>query len=587
MDVDKQWLVKTGDAIIGPFPFDEVVEKIFAGEMNLIDEIQGPFERWRPIRDHSLFAAAIEKFKATAFKARDMRENTVTSTMDIGTQTELTNNETISSTIEQETAKFDATLPGVDIPDLQELREEPVRRPANRPTPPPPGPTRITHQSPPPTTASARRSSMGFILSFLLIVGGITTYLVYEFRQTKLIEQKISAFAQLTDKALDYMRVGEYQKSLRSFNLAHSISPNDPNLLVEMSPLSVQLGGQWNETRDRMVRLLAINKQKTIRKKAYNIIGLAYSYEGRLSEALTSFNNSLRVDSHYVPAILNKAFTLMRLKKADEASSLLLQTVNENRENSLARFLYIRSLLNRGSAAENTNAFREVILAGEQYLERFPDFRQEVLFVIALAKLAIGVPVEELVGVTRALLSVDLELTNLHVHDPDVDFQIFGWSNFSVYCNRLAGSLPAYESKLVAGFCQLKIGQMAKAKITFDSLLSKYSGDGVLQALKASTLLRMNDLSQAKNALSILNQVQEKNPLVEAILRGCLAKEDLNCARSIFAGEHANLISPLYQTWGKAAVSYKQSRSQAKSFIDRGLSLSPDFGPLLKIRKRY
>ena len=108
---EKKWLVKSSDTIQGPLEFDVVVENIFTGDIHLLDEIKGPFERWRPIKDHSLFAAAIEKLKATTYQ---QRENTVTEAIDLGTKThEITQSKTLTLTQNKE----ETLTPTQDFPD--------------------------------------------------------------------------------------------------------------------------------------------------------------------------------------------------------------------------------------------------------------------------------------------------------------------------------------------------------------------------------------------------------------------------------------------------------------------------------------
>ena len=84
--------------------------------------------------------------------------------------------------------------------------------------------------------------------------------------------------------------------------------------------------------------------------------------------------------------------------------------------------------------------------------------------------------------------------------------------------------------------------------------MSRNNDDGILQALYSSTLLSLKDVSQAKNALGFINQINQKQPVVETILRGCLKAEDLACGEAIFRGRHAKHISLLYSHWGNAEV---------------------------------
>lgn len=596
MNAEKKWLVKSSDSILGPYEFDRVVENIFNGDIHLLDEIKGPFERWRPIKDHSLFAAAIEKLKASTYQRRE-HTHTMTATVDIGTQTDITNGQTVSVTTDLENTttdenpnnpqQFPDEMPEhtmVFRPAEAQVPEEPAPAVPQQPQPSRPPQPQQTRTMPQP---SRKRFPVAFIFGFLLIVIGGASFLVYEFKQTRLVEQKISAFAQLTDSALENLRMGEYQKALKNFNLAYSISPNEPNLLIAMAPLSVQFEGQFAQVQTNLEQLMAVNKQKDIRMLATNIIGLSYSYRKQYAEALASYNVVLELDNQYLPSILNKTFSLIKLKKFDKAKEIMDQNLKEHSDKPIFHYFYIRTLLEKGLKTKDEFSLKEVISVANQFPQKYIDFRQEVLFMVALAHLQLNSPEEELVAKVRSFLQVDMELTNLHVHNPNIDFQAFNWIDFSHYCKALWAKLPEYDSKVLQGFCSLKIGKSIEAKEIFEKLLAQQNNDGVLQALYASSLLKLNDLSQAKNALGLLNQVDRKQPLVETILRGCLVSGDLNCARAIFSGDHAKLISPLYYHWGKAAIEYSKSRRVAREATVEGINLSKMFAPLLKMKRKF
>ncbi len=597
MSAEKKWLVKSSDSIQGPFEFDVVVENIFTGDIHLLDEIKGPFERWRPIKDHSLFAAAIEKLKATTY---NQRENTVTATVDLGTKThELTRSQTISITNQSEsTDSLDSASGETPTDDVTEgtvifrpqpgAREETTAPPVSGEAVRGPSPTASSTVPPPLTGASQRprRFPTAFIFTFLLIVFGVATYLVFQFNQSRLIEQKISAYDQLTDVAIESLRVGEYRKALRNFTQAFNISPNDANLLIEMSPLAIQFDGKFDQTQALLENMLATNKQKTNEKMARNIIGLSYSYRGQFKEAVASYDQALNTDPDFFPSLINKSFGLLKLQRYDEAMQLLRQVVADHPDNPIAHYLYIRSLAEKGIANDDKIALKEALSVSANFATEFFDFRQEVLFIIAMVNEKLGATPEEIQQLINNFMRIDLELTKLHVHNTLIDFQSFNWLDFFHYCKVLGKPLSDYNQKLLQGFCFLKVNRPLDAKKIFEGLMSQNNNDGILQALYASASLMLNDVSQAKNALGFINQIDLKQPVVETILRGCLNADDLSCGEAIFRGQHAKHLSPLYFRWGESEVNMAKDRRKAKHSISLGLQNSPGFAPLLKLKKK-
>lgn len=560
MNVEKKWLVKSSDNILGPYPFDQVVESIFSGEIHLLDEIKGPFERWRPIRDHSLFAAAIERLKASTYSSK--RENTMTATMDLGTQTGEMTKSHVTPTSESTATPIMDSKETPDIrPDVAQQRQSPSQYQVSR---------------------RSRFSTM-FALTFSLIVVAGIGYLVYQFKETKLIEQKISAYGQLTDNAIHSLKVGEYQKALKNFSLAYNISPNDPNLVIEMAPLSVQFDGQFSKSQVMLETLLASHNTREYATRAKNTIGLAHSYRTQYQDALSSYDQVIKLDDQFVPALINKAYILIKLKKPDEAVDIMKKVVNDNPDEPMAHYFYVRSLVEEGLKSGSAVYFDEALSVSSQFAQRFSDLKQEVLFLNVIAKANLGANPTELNGLVKDMLMVDTELTNFHVHDTLIDFQIFNWLDYYPHCEKLMSRLDAYTGPLFKGFCFLKINRTMEAKKIFESLLSQQNDDGILQALYAAALLKLNDLSQAKNSLGFINQVDEKQPVVETILRGCLAAGDLPCGEAIFKGQNSKHISLLYSHWGNSEINFDRDKRKAKKSIQLGLEISPKFAPLLKL----
>lgn len=562
MSKEQQWLVRSSDAILGPYKFDQVVESIFSGDIHLLDEIQGPYERWRPIKDHSLFAAAIEKLKASTY---NKRENTMTATIDLGTQThDLTASQTVSTTDKLDSSTERGVTP------------KPVGRPTSPVTP--------SYQN----LRERKTASFSniFLVSFCVIVLLGAAYMVYEKQKMKIIEQKVTEFDRLTDQALFSLKIGEYQRALDNFVEAYKISPNDPNLIMEMAPLSVQFGGQFSQSQILVENLLASKYQKNYRKQGKNIIGMTYSYRSKFEEALVAYNESLGVDDQYLPALINKAYALIQLQKYERAVDLMRQVVSDFPQQAVAHYMYVRSLVELGAAKKSPTHLREALSVADQYTQKFFDFSQEVLFLVAYSQLKTQKSTEQLTDAVKSFLKFDAELTNLHVHNIMIDFQIFNWIDFSVFCSEIQTGLSESLSLLLQGFCDLKLNKSIAAKSLFEKQLKQQSSNGILHGLYAATLLKLNELSEAKNTLGFIEQVEFKPPLVEMILRGCLSANDFACARTILKGKNGKHISLLYSHWGNAVQFMKNDRKHAKRAIKAGLGLSANFGPLLKLQEK-
>jgi tetratricopeptide (TPR) repeat protein len=560
MSAEKKWLVKSNDHILGPFVFDQVVENIFKGETHLLDEIKGPFERWRPIKDHSLFAAAIEKLKATSY---NKRENTVTGTFDIGTKThEFTKSETSTNTSSYNNESF----LNEEVDEDQLLDESRYGSVYNN------------------NSMGGKRTSSFFVMSFIFFILLIGGYLFFEFNQSKLVEQKETAFNELTDKGLLYLKTGDYNKALKNFSKASNINPVDPHLTIEMAPLSVQFDGRFSQVEIQLSNILAnnINKDYIIRGK--NVIGLTQSYRSNFSAALKFYDEVLTTDPSFLPSLLNKAYALLKLNRSNDAIELMGKVVKDYPEEPLAHYLYIKSLVENAIVTKDKSKLKEALSIINHFTQKFSDLKQEVLFLSALASLNLDDNIQNFYKQINNTLKVDFELTNLHVHDPQFDLQSFNWLDSLDHCQTMIAKLDEFSGKMLEGFCFLKMNRVIDAKKIFEVLLAQNGNDGILQALYASTLLKLEEFSQAKNALGFVEQVNEKQPIVETLLRGCLISNDQACVETLFKSKHAKHISLLYSHWGNSFINLDKNPQISQKSVQLGLGISPNFSPLLKIK---
>ena len=108
-----------------------------------------------------------------------------------------------------------------------------------------------------------------------------------------------------------------------------------------------------------------------------------------------------------------------------------------------------------------------------------------------------------------------------------------------------------------------------------------------MQALYASVLFKMGDIGQAKNILNFIGQADQKQSMIEVTLRGCLLSEDIHCAKEIMSNNvFSKYISMLYSHWGYSAVFLREAPEEAQISVNLGLEISPNFAPLLRLKKK-
>ncbi len=576
MSKNKKWLIKSSDTILGPLEFDHIVENLFKGDIHILDEIKGPFDRWCSIKDNPLFTAALEKLKSSTY---DRREQTVTATVDINTSTrELTATRELTHK-PPKVYKPKTTQTKPNESDSKFVLKTPPREQKKEPLHPGPKPP-ITTQSP--------KSFLIIFSTTLAIVITLFFYRSMELKKIKKIEETNAHYNKLSDKALQAIKTGNYQIALKNFNMAYKLSPEDRNLFIEMAPLSVQFEGKSSQVETQLEKFMMDSKDKSFLNYSRNVIGLTHSYRNRHHEALLFYNQITQMDNGFLPAIINKTFSLLKLDRPKEAVEFMEKEIKNFPKEAIVHYLYIRSLMEMGLKEEKEAIIKKAFQLGRQFSEKFLEFKQEVLFLMTLGKMNLDKNEKKWMKSTTDFLKVDIELTNLHKQDPHIDFQSFNWLDYKSHCEKMQENIEdLYLSQLLKGFCLLKINRLVEGKKVFEKLLAKHSQKGILQALYASALFKIGDTTQAKNILNFIDQMDQKQIVVEVTLRGCLLSGDLFCAKKIMNNDDfTKYLSMLYSHWGYSAIFSNEDPEQTQVSVNLGLEISPNFAPLLRLKKK-
>ena len=477
-DKRKIWLIKSGNNIIGPMDFDHVLKCLLKGKIKLSDEIKRPFERWNSINNNSLFTVAFEKLKSSQ---KDRRENTLTATLNI----ENTKTQDLTATSELTTTDDLTVIPtenkaihkkNIDkSPGKTKTQKEPTSRKHPLSVNQPPKNIR----PPTPKTSSVSRGRLlTFIIGFIVL--SFFSFWLLEFEKIKKNEETQLEYARLTDIALKAMKVGDYPVALKNFNKAYKLSPEDPNLFIQVAPLVVQFEGQFAQVQENLDRFMSNSKDKSFLNKSKNVIGLIQSYRNRHKEALIFYNEILSVDEKFLPAIVNKAFSLLKLNQPLSAMKFMESKARIFHGEPIVQYLYIRSLIEAG-LKEDPKYLKKAFVLAEKFSKRFFEFKQEVLFLVSFGKMRLDSKSQLWFNSVKDFLKVDIELTNLHLQNPYFDFQSSNWLDYIPYCKEMQENIDYYFAELLKGFCFLKAGLNLKGKQTFENLIGNHSHKGMLQ----------------------------------------------------------------------------------------------------------
>jgi hypothetical protein len=100
MSVDKKWLIKSDNKIVGPYSMDQLENLLLQRQIALIDEVRDMHNRWLYIREVAELKALTEKVRLELDKKSEQTRTY---------QTTITNTNTVSQTKTSETLEVDFT----------------------------------------------------------------------------------------------------------------------------------------------------------------------------------------------------------------------------------------------------------------------------------------------------------------------------------------------------------------------------------------------------------------------------------------------------------------------------------------------
>jgi len=627
----KKWLVRSNSKISGPNSFDQIVKAIVQGDTHILDEIQGPFERWRPIRDYSLFSAAIEKLKASTFKKR---EYTLT---DIDARTEevgdsfFEDTRTVDVNLDLDGSTEDIgekTQPGVNVSSLDSDKKssklsqsfrgnqniERIQSSAHRSseTVDEEGAISIQESGPrvyPRTQRTSKKSSKSFYITLALV--GAFLLSIYSFLnlrqaqklssgavvQEKSIEPQRNNLAKPADKAFVHtdeaekaLDQGDFGRALSEFRAAAQFRSGDPEIVMSTAALEMFFDNDISQQIANVEASIMENRLASS-EKGKVIMGMGYSLLGKHKKGKKYFQQALKIQNSYFPAWTNLGYSQLMLKEYEQSVKSFTKAMQlSGQDGYYARFLLLKAQLEMGIHSQEEAIFMQVIEGAEYYQSRLKayHFRQEVLFLKAVAKMQLGVSDSELLSAVKAFLSVDPQLVNLHGLASIWNHKSVSWDSFDGHCNNLANAMSDKYRSLVSSFCAIKNGESLQAKNKLERILEKNPRDGLAIGLLMAIQLDKEEIGADDFAklLEKAKKASDQNLPAGIAMRACLQEmtPNIDCGNQMVVLFEKS-ISPLYRTWFNIEKFKNVKRTLAQQSLGDGVDLSHRFIPFMKLKQ--
>ena len=546
------WLVKSGGIVTGPFSIQELVAKIDTKEVVAHDEVMSPLSSWKYVREQPELAFAVERARNGHGVDRD---------------------DTLTGSATEDVGIMDADF---DDYEVKASADEPKRKDS----------VKTFGQVSDAAIQKKVKSSTRWlwVVVGVILVGLSGTIL----KKQKIIREKSTdnlTLAELVEAAQDSWKVGDYSRATDYFSRAQSKAPQDPDVNLSLANMLISQEGQTVEARRLLQKLspsqLTVSEQVRLR----TILALAGIVDNDLEDALYQTQLAQQLDESFYPSQINLGTIYQRRGQYDQALAAFKKVLSNSTEGKLVQLLYSRAQLESLTKKDpNKNQLNEI---GKQLMDLGPhvrEYKQETYFLAAYAYAAAGTN-DSAQFAAEQVLDVDPQLTNQHWHNPLISRRLLEWSDLIELCPRIVGiNLNLAHMRALSAFCKAKVNRWVDARKDFEEAVTLNERDPLVRAVFGAFLLANARETEAA-ATVVVNENERFNLPYVVSARVCNSQTEPECAAQKWRQLLKINSESLPALAGVATEMAKSDRSQASVYVEKGLGLSPNYIPLLKLQR--
>lgn len=570
---EKCWLIRSNKRVLGPYSFQEIIDQILSGEVHVLDEVAGSLDRWRNIKDNPHFSAAIEQIR---FSARSIGDNTVTSRMDSTQTITKSMTQSITQSMTQSMTKStgytdESTSLGIGY----QSKKEPQVIDQNL----------ILENALGIKKNKTQKKMFNYYLLAIPILLGAFYYAFSTNEDSKKIKSQ-NAFQENISRAYQLKHTGMFHESLAAFRLAFKEKSSDVNLSMELAPLLIQYGADSRTARQIVENALASRHEDDFFKRSFNVIGLAYSYENKFSEATANYKKGLEKDANDFSLNLNAGYNFYLAKNFELAEQHLKRAIYTDRENIIPVIYLAKNYLDwsRGSDSNDFLAKADKLINSK--LASANDGKNELILMKTTILVRQKAGLEEVNKFVDKLLDSDPMLTLDHYHDPTQDIRGLIWSSSEGYCREVLSYVgEGVKQKLYGAYCSFLTGHITDAKNSLELLQQSPEVDVPVRALLAEVYEQMGDSEKSSATYKYISDAKTNFSVHQKVgLRHCIKSQPSSCISTI--ADKINKDEKLFFTTANAYLaSYNSNKSEKARWLKAGLAISPKYLPLIRLSK--
>lgn len=558
---DTLWLVKSGDRVLGPFATGEVIRRLRAKELVVIDEVISPQSRWRHIRDEALFSSVVDEIRTGLMSVRDDTEvgesgaETITSrgsddkTPRVDAQS-MTGVHGISANATN--AKFDSSINVSRISDAEIVSESNDRemisqggvRDLNREArsgksggSAKSGTSKSAHvhstlaYTPPSGREADAASSVlktsralwGIVAVAVAILGA--SFYFFRVAPVKRAQQRAMEVLELRKEADRAWSRGEFVRSQKLYEQINKEPHLDLETDLRAAILKLRLDRETLAAKRRLEDImprLASNEAKTRAKIALAIASLQ---SDEPLEAQNALSRLVREPESGPIAYFNLAVAQATSGLRPDAIQNLRKLETHSSLGAPSKLLRALLHLKDGQARPAANAVEidDLRTAGA--------YRQEMLTIGAIADWLDGNKKRSMVRLKQALESDPFQTEEFYF-DPLLYLEILRWKQILPLVKDFAGRVKTNTAKALYAMALVKADRKTEAAGLINESLSAKTNDPEMQAVSAYLLMLQGRDDEARAALKFAKPTQgETNPQASILeARLCDRAGDQNCS---------------------------------------------------------
>lgn len=576
---DSLWLVKSSGRILGPFTTAKIADLLRTREISVLDEIAPPLRRWQTIQYHDELRDVVEGLRRANLSERTEATWTPHGTMGL-TQT-LTDVETGDLT-EELTGGLDgftATQKEIVVHDVHEQSHvSATASGAGRFQPSQNQNAAVQRQ--------VEKTTRGLWIVTVLILLGAAAFI---------LQRRINSGANLDARSpgakksaiINQVQVGHYAEALRELKSQFPDASQAGDLAVYFGSLLIQVEGQTVVGRRALNSIVSARRPDL--KLAYAGLGVADLIDGQLDSAQDNFNQALKIDPEYIPAVTNLAAMNIQKGNYADAKEWAIKALHLNPLQGEALLLLAEAQLYLYKSDGDVNQLTQIGQRIKEFRTRNWDFASELGFYQLYYDFIRRDP--SFAASMQAYLDTDPTLTQNHRHSLFIYKGRAQWKVLARLCEQMADQMG--DRVNVANFlasCYSHEGRWDAARRSVEKAVHQAPKDPLTQAWYSYVLRESGDVDQASVVLGRATEMNRRGEFKLPTLlqaRFCQQAGLFDCARENWQKLYERDLDFLPAVSGLAWVHAEaKSRAESLKLINKGLRLSHDFIPLLELRQR-